>query len=204
MEQIKAEIDLEKSTFITASELIEYLFCPRFIYFMNCLSIPQHEDKRYKVLKGRELHEKRQKINPGYLRKKLGCVKKDSLAYLASPKYHIKGVVDEVLFLEDGTIAPLDYKFAEYHEKLFSTHKYQSVFYGLLLKENYQGAVNRGYVCYIRSKNLLKEIKFQERDFEICIQFVKEILEIIQKGLYPKGTKYKLKCIDCCYKNICV
>ena len=38
----------ESSTIITISDVLEYLFCPRFIYFMYCLDIPQHEEKRYK------------------------------------------------------------------------------------------------------------------------------------------------------------
>lgn len=194
----------QQSVFITASELIEYLFCPRFIYFMNCLCISQHENKRYKVLKGRELHSKRHETNPDYLRKKLGCVGKESLVYLASETYRMKGVVDEVLFLTDGTVAPLDYKFAEYRDQLFRTHRYQSIFYAILLREAYQREVKRGYVCYIRSKNLIKEVPMSEKDFENCRFLVEEILEIIQKGFYPKKTKTELKCVDCCYKNICV
>ena len=59
---------------ITASDILEYLFCPRFIYFQNYLDIPQHEEKRFKVQKGRTIHEDKVKLNPQYLRKKLGCV----------------------------------------------------------------------------------------------------------------------------------
>ncbi len=190
--------------YVTASVLLEYLFCPRFIYFMNCLCIDQNEDKRYKVLRGREVHEGKERTNIDYLRKRIGCVNKEIGVYMASEKYHIHGIVDEVLTLSDGTMAPLDYKFAEYKDAFFRTHKYQSVFYGLLIKENYQKEVNRGYVCYVRSKNLLKTISFSERDFSELTEMVKEIIEITQMGYYPKRTKYLAKCIDCCYKNICV
>lgn len=48
-----------QGVYITPSEVIEYLYCPRFIYFMNCLGIAQHEDQRFMVLKGREVHEQR-------------------------------------------------------------------------------------------------------------------------------------------------
>lgn len=54
-------VDTESTVMITPSEVIEYLFCPRFLYFMNCLKIPQHEELRYKVMKGRALHERREK-----------------------------------------------------------------------------------------------------------------------------------------------
>ena len=198
------EIIIKEGAYITPSEVVEYLYCPRFIYFMNCLSIPQHEEQRYKVLAGREIHEKKAKMNKDHLRKKLNCTKREICVNLASDKYHLKGVIDEVLFLGDGTAAPLDYKFAEYKEKLFRTHKVQSILYAILIKENYQVEVNRGYICYTRSKDLIKTIDFKEKDFIKAVGVIDEILKIIQTGYYPKGTKYLSKCIDCCYKNICV
>ncbi len=188
---------------ITPSEVIEYIYCPRFIYYMNCLCIPQHEEQRYKVQKGREIHEIKGKVNKDYLRKKLGCIKKESSVYLASSRYHLRGIVDEVLFLNDGTLAPIDYKFAEYNERLYQTYKIQSVLYGLLIKENFQSEVNRGYICYVRSRNLIKELTISPNDFNNAIEIVDDILRIIQTGFYPKKTKNKSKCIDCCYKNIC-
>lgn len=190
--------------YITPSEVMEYLFCPRFIFYMNVLRIPQHEEQRYKVLKGRELHEKKEQVNKEYLRKKLGVTAKDTLAYLASARYHLKGIVDEVLSLKDGSLAPLDYKFAEYKETTYSTHKYQSVLYGLLIKENYAQEVRKGYICYLRSNHKVKEIIFCRKDFDDALKIVDEILTIIQKEFYPQKTNYPIRCIDCCYKNICV
>jgi len=201
---VVAELELEPEVFITVSDVMEYLFCKRFIYFMYCLGIPQHEEKRYKVLKGRELHEAREKVNKSYIRKKLLCVRKDAAVYLVSRKYHVKGKVDEVLFLEDGTAAALDYKFAEFKDTVFRTHKYQSALYGLMIADNYGVEVNRGFVCYTRSKHLVKEVKLGNKDFERAIALVSEVLEIIQKGFYPEATKYKARCVDCTYRNICV
>ena len=196
--------DLLSGIYVTASVLLEYLFCPRFIYFMNCLCIDQNEDKRYKVLKGREVHEGKERVNIDYLRKRIGCVSKELGVYMSSEKYHIKGEVDEVLTLSDSTMAPLDYKYAEYKETIFRTQRYQSIFYGLLIKENYNREVKKGFICYIRSKNLLKEIQITDRDFTELQTMIAEIIDITQKGYYPKGTKYKAQCIDCCYRNICI
>jgi len=107
------------STFsITASQMLEYLYCPRFTYFEYVMDISQNEGQRFKVEKGRNIHEKVRKTNPEYFRKKLGVKDKKSDVYLAS-LLGIRGVVDEVLFLDDDTAAPLDYKFAEYKNKLF-------------------------------------------------------------------------------------
>ena len=121
----------ETETMITISDVLEYLFCPRFIYFMYCLDIPQHEEKRFKVLKGREVHEIRRLTNTEYARKKLNCTRKERDVFIASKENRIKGIVDEVLFLEDGTAAPLEYKFAEYKDKIFRTYKYQLILQAL-------------------------------------------------------------------------
>lgn len=198
----QAEISLE--FYISPSLLMEYLFCPRFIYFMNSLCIPQREEKRKKVLIGRELHNERSKTNIDYLRKRIGCVGKEINVYLSSQELKIHGEVDEVLFLNDGTIAPLDYKFSEYRDFTFKTHRYQSIFYGLLIKENYKKEVKKGFICYTRSKNLIKEILIKEDDFEELKRFIKEIINIMLKSFFPKGTKDRAKCIDCTYKNICI
>ena len=196
--------DRLKDIYVTPSEVLEYLYCPRFIYFMNCLCISQHEGSRYKVIMGRQVHEKRARLNRNYLRRKIGCVDKEIDVYLSSEKHHIKGEVDEVLFLEDGTFAPLDYKFAEYKDKVFLNHKFQSVLYALLISENFGKEVRRGYICYVRSRNFLKEIEFTDDDFEKGVEIVSEILSISQGSEFPKATKYKIRCIDCCYKNICI
>ncbi|HAX97890.1 MAG TPA: CRISPR-associated protein Cas4 [Candidatus Atribacteria bacterium] len=187
---------------LTASDLLEYLFCPRFIYFERYLHIPQHEEKRYKVEKGREIHEERKKINPQYLRKKIGCVDRKFSVYLSSPDGW-KGVVDEVLELEDGAMAPLDYKFAEYDGKTFFNHKAQLVYYASLIRHTFQKPVKKGFIIYTRSNNKLVEIPIEESDFIKLKKITDEIKEIIQKGKYPLSTVYRQACFDCCYRNIC-
>ena len=189
---------------ITTSDLIEYCYCPRFIYFIYCLCIPQNEDSRFKVQKGRNIHKIKAVSNKNYLRKKLDVAKKEIEVPLNSEKYHIHGIVDEVLTLNDGSMSLIDYKFAEYKEKMFTTYKYQSYVYALLIKENYQKPVHKGYVCYTRSDNLIKEIEFDDAGFNNTIAIINDILKIIQTGFFPKKTRYTSKCSDCCYRNICV
>lgn len=198
------EQKIEQDVFVTVSDALEYLFCPRFIFFERCLMVPEHQEKRFKVLKGRELHEIREKVNRDYLRKRLRCTRKEISVYLTSHKYHFKGEVDEVLFLEDGTAAPLDYKYAEFKNTIYKTHKYQAALYGILIMEHFGVDVKKGFVCYTRSNNYVVEIDFRQKDFEMAKQIVREILMIIQRGYYPEGTKQKARCVDCTYKNICV
>jgi len=190
--------------FITVSDLIEYLYCPRFIYYMHCLAIPQREERLTKVKKGRELHEAKKKTNLNYLRRRYGVQDKKVNVYLSSPKLGIRGFVDEVLFLEDGSVAPLDYKFAKYREELYRTHKYQSVVYGLMMEEAFNKSVKRGFIVYTRSANKLVLVDINEKNRREAHRIIREILNIIQSETYPEVKQNKNKCLDCTYRRLCV
>jgi len=187
---------------ITPSHIIEYLFCPRFTYFEYVLRIPQYEERHYKVDRGRKMHELKLIRNKEYLRKKIGVKQKYLDQYLTNGT--LRGKVDEVLLLDDNTMAPLDYKFAQYKEKLFKTYKTQLACYAVLIESNFDTIVNKGYLVYIRSKNKLLEIEITKPDKENTIEISNKIVEIITKNIYPKATRYKKKCVTCTYKNICV
>jgi len=187
---------------ITATDLLEFLYCARFTYFELVLNIPEHQEKRFKVQKGRTVHEEKATMNPDYLRKKLGCVERKKSVYLSSGR-GLRGVVDEILFLRDGTAAPLDYKYAEYKERTFKNHIYQLALYGSLIRECFDLPVHRGFIVYTRSRNKLVEIALTAAVYSDLDKIIAEFLEIVQKGRYPKPTRYPARCADCCYRNIC-
>lgn len=187
---------------ITPSHIIEYLFCPRFTYFEYVLAIPQYEEKNFKVMKGRDIHDVKLERNKEYLRKKIGAVQKLTDQYLTNAG--LRGKVDEVLLLEDGTMAPLDYKFAEYKERVFETYKQQLICYALLIEENFGKEVNRGYLVYVRSKNKLIEIPITPEDKNEIKESIEKISLIMEENYFPKATKYKKRCLNCTYRNLCV
>lgn len=187
---------------VTATDILEHLYCPRFSYFEKFLDIPEHQEKRFKVQKGREVHKDKTRLNPEYLRKKIGCIDKQFEVYLSSER-GLRGIVDEILFLDDGTAAPLDYKFAEYKDSVFKNHKYQLAFYGILISENMGVSVNKGFIVYTRSKNKLIEVELTSNMYQQLELVIKDFFDVVQKGKYPRPTKYKARCADCCYKNIC-
>lgn len=189
---------------VTPTQVIAYLFCPRFTSFEECLAIPEHEERRLKVLLGREVHQRKVKINPDYLRKRIGVVDKQVSVYLASAGLRLRGIVDEVLTLRDGTMAPLAYKFAEYREFVFRTHRTQLVLQALLIEDNYGREVNRGFLVYVRSKNYLREVRFKPSDFARARQAIDGVLHIIQSGYHPRGTGTAAQCADWRYRNLCV
>lgn len=187
---------------LTPSHIIEYLFCPRFTFFEYVLRIPQYEEKHYKVMKGRHLHDQKLERNKSYLRKRIGATAKHTDQYLSND--WLRGVIDEVLELSDGTYAPLDYKFARYQDRVFNTYRVQLSCYAILIAENFEKSVVRGFLVYIRSRNKLVEVPVTEKEIEEVHRAAQAIFTIIEKQKYPRATRYKKRCLDCTYKNICI
>lgn len=186
---------------ITPSQIIEYLYCPRFTYFEYVLRIPQFEEKYFKVEKGRDVHAKKARENIEYLRKRIGVIEKRIGQYLTNEL--LRGEVDEVLLLEDGTMAPLDYKFAVYDDKVYETYRTQLYCYAWLIEDNFEKPVKRGYLVYTRSQNKLIEVSIGRKDIMYVKECAKEIRAIIQTNRFPRATRYKRRCVDCTYRNIC-
>ena len=192
----------EFKTLISPSLLMEYWYCPRFIYFMEVLKIRQYEEKRLKVLIGREIHEKKA-LQPDYLRKKLGVTRQEKNVYLSAPELGICGILDEILFLEDGSISLLDYKFA-YNKHKFKTQFLQNVLYAMLIESNYHTSVDYCYIVYTREKNDPVRYLITSKDKEKVLDSIKKINRIIKEGFYPSPTPHRKKCSDCTYRRICV
>ena len=147
------------------------------------------------------MHELRALQNKEYLRQRIGVQEKRLDVYLTNGL--LRGEVDEVLFLQDGTAAPLDYKFAKWEEKLYDTYRTQLICYAWLIQENFALPVTRGYLVYVRSKNHLVEVPIVSGDVESIQAAANGIREIVQENRYPKGTKVRKRCGHCTYRNIC-
>lgn len=189
---------------LMVTHLLQHLYCPRFTYFEYVLNVPEYQERRGLVQRGRQVHEQRAKLNPRYLRKKLGVIEKRMDVPLASTRLGLRGVADEVLTLDNGTMAPLDYKYAEYKGTIYDNHRMQSVAYAALIREMFQVEVHQGYLCFTRSNSHLITLEYTEADFARLKNDLQEIREIIQHGYFPKATRWKARCRDCCYRNICI
>lgn len=190
--------------FVTPSEVMEYLFCPRFIYYMNILKIGQNEHTRNLVNMGRDIHQLKMVRNKDYLRKKLGCVDKKIDAYLSSEKLKLVGKVDEILFLEDNSAAPLDYKYAFWEDRLYKTLKTQQTLYALLIEDIFKVKVEKAFIVYVRSKNHVETLPITPSMKKEAVAIVDDIFDILNFNFFPKKSKSsKNKCPDCAYRNLC-
>jgi len=187
---------------ITPSHIIQHLYCPRFTYFEWVLRLPQNEEKFSKVMRGRNLHDERQERNKGYLRKRLGVVGRYDDQYLTND--FLRGRVDEVLRLADGTMAPLDYKFAEHKDKVYTTYRTQLYCYALLIRENFEVPVSRGFIVYTRSSNKVITVPTPPSALDGIKKTSDEIRNVVAGNKFPRATPVKRRCVNCTYRKVCV
>ena len=116
----------------------------------------------------------------------------------------IRGRMDEILTLQDGTMAPLDYKFAEYKDRVYDTYKTQLFCYAWLIEENLGAKVNKGFLVYTRSRNKVVEVEITDANKENVKKAAQDIFSIIDQNRFPRATKYKARCVTCTYRNVCI
>ena len=150
-----SDVTLE-DRYITPSELIELSYCPRFIYYMNCLDIPQYEKNRYLVQLGNEVHKKRTKSNKKYLSKKMEVLDKYVNIEVSSDIYKLKGKIDELLFLNDKEAHIVDYKNSAYKNVIYKTLKLQMTAYAVMVQEKYNVAVKNTSVVFLQNNKVIE------------------------------------------------
>ena len=153
-------------------------------------------------MRGRALHDQKLEQNKTYLRRRIGAIDKYLDQYLTNNI--IRGRIDEVLVLSDGTLAPLDYKFAVFEGKIYETYRTQLYCYAWLIEENFGKKVEKGFLVYTRSQHKIVEVSISESDKDEVRKAAEAIFQIIDKNYYPKATKYKARCLNCTYRNFCI
>ena len=193
--------------FVSVTDIKHYIYCPRLIYFDRVLHATpvfgsQQEDSK-------ELHE-------DYVRKELR--RKDAVFYssdfvgaekllfvsLSSSVLGLQGNVDCIIKTAKGEFVPVEYKnMSSDKGKVCMDHKYQLVGYALLVEENFDTVVRRGFVNYLPEALVL--------EFEITLSmksYVKRVLghikRIIRDEELPPIRVAEHKCMGGCgHKQAC-
>lgn len=192
---------MENPIMLTATDVMNYNYCPRIIYYIHVLKRPQITTK--KEYKGREKYEefktkgKRTKIvkdEPRY--PKVFNVK------LVSEKLGLKTFADAIMINEKVKEAyPIQAKYSFTPRSIYKTQRIQLMMEATLIEKWFNGfSVPYGFVKFIRSGELIK-VYLNKR--EEAFNTFKSIRVIITQEMFPEATKYKKRCGDCCFKWFC-
>lgn len=190
-----------RRNFLTATDLMNYLYDPRIIYFVYVLKIPQATTP--KELKGREKYEEfKSKSKRNKIIKELPYLPKIYGAYLASEKLGFATKLDCIAIDKEKSEAyPIQIKYGSRPKVLYRTQKFQIVMEAMLIEERLGYKVSYGFVKFLKSGDFVKVWVTEKLKTEL-LQIFEEIERIIREEKLPKSTLHKKKRTDSCYKNI--
>ncbi len=134
---------------ITVSDLKQYFFCPKVVYYEHVLHVPKFKDT--KLEEGKEKHEDitaKEKRRKGALfyDKALDSAEKILKTYIESKRLKLNGILD-YLIKTDKEYIPVEYKYGFSDSgRAYRNHKYQLTGYALLVEECFHTIVRRGFI----------------------------------------------------------
>lgn len=195
---------------ISVFKAMDYLFCPRIVYYDEILGISENKNADFKK-KEEDRRNAINRLNKKWIWDRLKTKRDlasifDSVKYdvlLCSKKNNFYGVIDEVLTLKDDSMVPLYFIDSKYNGRIHNFYKYQMAMYSMLMEENYNIESKLGYILFTGNLSKLEKITYTEEDFRKIEEDVQKILEIIRFGKYPLEVEGGTKCRNCYYKKIC-
>ena len=179
---------------ISIFEVIDYIYCPRIIYYEKTLKISGNKMKVFKEEEKKRLEGKgminrrwiwdRLKLRKQSINNLEQWTNKEFSKELYSQKYHFHGKLDEILYLEEGTIVPLYYHNSKYTAREDNQYKNLMTLFFMLIEENYNINSQKGYILFLNGHSL-KKIECTTKDFESMKQYINETLNLIETEKYP-------------------
>lgn len=188
---------------INISDIKQYLYCPRKIFFSYVCPVPRKTT--YKMKNGHEGHlgldilEKRRTLR----RYNLENGRRVFHAWLQSDRLGLQGKLDMHIVVEGLRFTeyfPVEFKFTGYRTAL--EHKYQVVGYALLLEDKYSTTVRYGLLYLVPRQEIIPvEITPDARSF--VLQIRDKIRSIIRDEKMPERQRNTHKCQDCECRRYC-
>jgi len=190
---------------VTVSDVKQFLYCPKIVYFDHVLHVPKPPDQKLET--GKEEHhgltaKERRRRGAVFYDPELDSAEKLFRVALESSNLGLRGVLD-VLIKTEREYIPVDYKFGRSnHGGVHLNHKYQVAAYALLVEDSFSTIVRRFYVLYSRDK-VNARIDFSDEVRRRTLKMVEGARRIIEEEIEPPGTRNPGRCTDCEYRRYC-
>jgi len=185
----------------TVTDLKQYAYCPRILYFMRCLpgvrpittkmreGIAAHDDA--------ELREQRRQLRAyGFT---TGERHFDVAIYSAALRINAR--LDLVIVEPDGKpiAVPVDYKMSD----MTGAHvRLQLACYGLLVEEEMGLAAPYGFV-YLTMERRAEKVALSAALKQETQAALREMRAIVERELMPEPTARAARCVNCEFRRFC-
>jgi len=186
---------------LRVTDLKQFVYCPRVIYFTYCL--PTLRPTTFKMEAGTDAHEaavaqeRRRRLAAYGL--KAGERRFD--VRLMSEELGLSGAVDLVIVQRDPPqVWPVDYKLSR--RTTARHHKLQLTAYGLLLEENWGMPAPEGYI-YSLVRRKAEAVVLGKALREEVRKRVREMHEMLRTERMPPPPSSRRRCIECEFRRFC-
>jgi len=187
------------SIILKITDLKQYLYCQRILYFTYVM--PLKPPETFKMKLGKEQSQCTEKLEQRRNLSKYQLPEGEKIfrPHLISQKLALSGTPDMVI-IQKNFAYPVEFKFTS--KGIFFNHKIQLAGYALLIEEAFQKIVPASFVQKLPSKEIIKiplepELKLK------TLKIIREIFSIIQNETFPPQPKNLNKCIDCEFQKFC-
>lgn len=196
---MKPEPDLHEHLLFTVTDLKQYSYCQRIFYYHTCL--PDIRPVTVKMDAGSAAHEeeRRRSARRSMGLPKYSIVRREYDLPVLAPILGLTGQIDEVIWLEDGAVIPVDYKLAR---KANTNYKHQLAAYALMLEEAMQCEVHTG-LLYLIPQRKTETIRITRKLRQDVHQMLDAMRDIATSERMPKPTDRQQKCFDCEFRRFC-
>ncbi len=186
----------------TATDLKQYLYCPRILYYHHCL--PHIRPITYKMEAGIMAHESENVREARRSLRPYGLKEAERLfdIWVESKSLNLCGRIDLVLKAPNGDTdhaCPVEFKMSH---RTGNHWKIQLAAYGLLLEENWKTKVKQGYI-YLIPERRAEPIKLTTRLKKRVEQALAQMTQISYKESWPAPPKQRGKCRNCEFRRFC-
>jgi CRISPR-associated exonuclease Cas4 len=187
---------------LRVSDLKQFIFCPRYIYFTYVQPVKKYIS--FKMIDGREEHSQILKKERRRGLKSYGLIEGERLyGYpIYAEKLGIRGKIDMVIDTKSALgqrYYPVECK--DSSRGIRNNIKYQLVGYALALEEMTGTPVNRGFI-YIIPENKAYEIDITSGRKEYVRRSITMIHKIIRDEFFPEPRSQK-RCWNCEMRRYC-
>ncbi len=197
---MEEEEELEAPWRVT--DLKQYAFCPRLLYYSVCL--PQIRPTTYKMEAGREAHieaddlERRRSLRTYGLQ----AGERHFSVPLISQRMGMSGKVDLVIETETGgqrEVIPVDYKLSS---RVGEHWELQLTAYAVMLEEAWGVPVRRGFF-YLIPLRRAREVQITARLRALLEETLAAMEAMRLEERMPLPTPRRAKCVSCEFRRFC-
>ena len=182
---------------VTVTDLRQYTYCPRVVYYMGMLPRPLTGKMRegHKAHQDEEDRERRRSLRPYHLK---GGERQYGVR-LEDRALGLRAMLDMLVITADEVI-PIEHKLSG--GPLAATHRVQLMAYALLASAEYSLPARRGFVYWIPLRRA-SEVHFTPELAHQTHALIHAVQELRQSEALPPATSVLGRCGDCEYRRFC-